>query len=186
MKKALILHGTSSSPTGNWFEWLKDLLENNGYGQVWVPQLPYADKPDMKTYRDFIFASDFEFDSETLLVGHSSGAVAVLSLLEALQDGLVIDTAVMVGVYRPEIKHYSSTEEINLEKVKNKSNRFVFLHSDDDPYCPPEHAVFFANELAGELVMMKNEDHFSTKLNPKHTTLPKMVEILGLEEKNES
>ncbi len=182
MKNALILHGTSSNPHGNWFDWLKNLLEKNGYENVWVPQLPSADKPDMKKYKDFIFGSDFVFNENTTLIGHSSGAVTVLSVLEALPDDTKIDTAIMVGVYRPDVMHYSSEEVIDVEKIKGKAKRIVFLHSDDDPYCPLNHAEHYANALNAELVVVHGEDHFSLKLNPKHTKLPKLQEILKLKE----
>jgi len=182
MKNALILHGTSAKPVDNWFPWLKEVLEKNNYQPVWVPELPGAESPDMTTYRKFIFESDFEFTPETLMVGHSSGAVTVLSLLEALEDGQSIDTAVMVGVYRPEIKHYSSTEELQVEKIRSKANRFVFLHSDNDPFCPLEHAEFFTRELGGELVMSPGQDHFSNRVKPGHDRLPEILEILNIKE----
>lgn len=182
MKKAVILHGTSSNPHGNWFDWLKDLLEKNDYEEVWVPQLPNADHPDMTAYKEFIFDSDFKFDTDTTIVGHSSGAVAALAVLEALPDELQIDTAIMVGVYRPEIKKFSSPEALDPDRIKNKAKRFVFLHSDNDPYCPLEHAKYFAEVLSGELVVVRGQDHFSTHINPKHVTLPAMIDILKFKE----
>ncbi|MCA9301289.1 alpha/beta hydrolase [Candidatus Saccharibacteria bacterium] len=177
MKNALILHGTSANPHANWFDWLRDELEASGYN-VWVPQLPNADHPDMQTYREFIFSSDFNFNEETLIIGHSSGAVATLSLLEALQQDKKIDTAVMVGVYRPENHSYSSKEPIDVNKVKGKAKRMVFVHSDNDPYCPLEGAEYFAKTLNAELVVIPNNDHFSYELNPKHSKLPELIDIL--------
>ncbi len=181
MKNALILHGTKASPELNWFGWLKAHLQNNGYENVWVPQLPGAEQPEMSRYREFIFNSDFVFSSATLMVGHSSGAVAALSLLEAMPEDIAIDTAIMVGVYRPEEKHYSSTEELNISKIKNKARRFVFLHSDNDPYCPLEHAEYYADVLGGELVVSPDQDHFSNFVSPVHSTIPEITKILELE-----
>lgn len=184
MKNALILHGTDANPHANWFDWLKEHLEANGY-KVWVPQLPNAAHPDMTTYREFIFSSDFDFNKETLIVGHSSGAVATLSLLEALPEDTKIDTAVMVGVYRPENHGYSSKEPIDVKKVKNKARRMVFIHSDNDPFCPLADAEYFAKELDAELVMIPNNDHFSYEISPKHNKLPELIDILDLRTKNE-
>lgn len=181
MKNALILHGTNASPEANWFPWLKNKLERNGY-TVWVPQLPGAEHPDMKTYREFIFGSDFDFHDETIIIGHSSGAVATLSLLEALPDSSQIDTAVMVGVYKPEERGYSSKEPIDTAKVIDKAKRLVFVHSDNDPYCPLSDAEYFAKELKAELNVIPDNDHFSCQLNPKHTTLPELGTILNLRE----
>ena len=181
MKNALILHGTSANPHANWFDWLKGKLEASGY-KVWVPQLPNAVHPDMQTYREFIFSSDFNSNEETLIIGHSSGAVATLSLLESLPQDKKIDTAVMVGVYRPENHSYSSKEPIDVNKVKGKAKRMVFVHSDNDPYCPLEGAEYFAKNLNAELLVIPNNDHFSYELNPKHSKLPELINILNLKE----
>lgn len=181
MKNALILHGTDANPKANWFDWLKEQLEQSGY-KVWVPQLPNAEHPDMNVYRKFIASSDFEFTPETLVVGHSSGAVAALSLLEALPEESKIDTVVMVGVYRPEQHNYSSNEPIITDKVAGKANRFVFVHSDNDPYCPLDDAKYFADTLNAELVILPDNDHFSYELNPKHNKLPELLDILDIKE----
>jgi two-component system response regulator HydG len=86
MKQALILHGTDATPASNWFAWLKVQLEQDGYA-VWLPQLPNSDKPNAKTYNQFLLANqDFEFNNETIIIGHSSGAVEVLSLLQHLPE----------------------------------------------------------------------------------------------------
>jgi predicted alpha/beta hydrolase family esterase len=94
MKRFLILHGTDGSPNANWFMWLKGVLIGMGY-QVWLPQLPDADKPDAKKYTEFLLANkSFAYDEETILVGHSSGAVEVLHLLQNLPEGSKIKDVV--------------------------------------------------------------------------------------------
>jgi len=180
MKNALLLHGTKANPHSNWFDWLRELLEKNDYN-VWVPELPGADRPNMTRYREFIFGSKWQFDESSLIVGHSSGAVTVLSLLEALPEGTKIDTAVMVGVYRPEKEEYSSREAIDIDKVQSKAKRFVFIHSDNDHLCPLEYAQYYAEQLGGELVIVPGGQHFSDMQDQKHRKLPELVSVLGLE-----
>lgn len=179
MKNALILLGTDSGPESNWFPWLKKKLEQSGY-EVWVPQLPGADYPEMKKYREFIFGGDFQFVPETVVVGHNSGAVAALSLLEALPSDKRIDTAVMVGVYRPERHSYSSREPILTDKVVGKAKRFVFVHSDNDPYCPLDDAKYYADKTNAELFMIPDQDHFSEEIDPRHKQLPELENILNI------
>lgn len=81
MKNALILHGTDfgrqqKQRHNNWFPWLKKELEKLDY-QVWLPELPQAWQPNLKRYWQFL--TDFKFNSQTILVGHSSGAAAIFT-----------------------------------------------------------------------------------------------------------
>ena len=48
MKQALILHGTDATPVNNWFTWLNEQLEQDGY-KVWLPQLPDYIQQTIKT-----------------------------------------------------------------------------------------------------------------------------------------
>src|SRR5258708_27654173 len=78
MKNALILHATDNTSQGNWYPWLKGELEKKGY-IVWCPDLPHAEKPSVRRYSKFIFGNkDWKFDKDSVFIGHSSGAVAVL------------------------------------------------------------------------------------------------------------
>ena len=95
MKNALILHGTANDSTRNWFPWLKMELEQHGY-HVWAPDLPGSEKPNLKRYNKFIF-SKWKFDKDSVIVGHSSGAVATLGILQSLPKGHTIDKALLVA-----------------------------------------------------------------------------------------
>ena len=77
MAKILIIHGEDNTPESNWYMWLKGVLIGQGH-QVWLPDLPDADKPNAKTYNKFLLSNpNFVYDDNTLLVGHSSSKVDV-------------------------------------------------------------------------------------------------------------
>ena len=49
------------------------------------------------------------------------------------------------------------------------AGKFTFIHSDNDPYCPLEHAKYLAEKLSGELIIRQGQGHFSTTTNPEYT-----------------
>ena len=183
MKNALILHGTDGTPEHNWFPWLKGVLEARGYA-VFLPQLPEAERPDIDRYNAFLLSSDFDFNGSTLIVGHSSGAVAILGLLEALPEGTVIDTAVLVGAFRGHLDREELSgmdKPFDFTKIKRSAKRIVLIHSDNDPYCPLEHAEYLANELGAELILEKGQAHFSVgTAGEQYRQFPLLLSILRL------
>ena len=182
MKKILILHGTSGNSKSNWFLWLKRNLEEQGY-LVWVPDLPHAEKPNISRYNKFIFANkDWSFDEETYIVGHSSGAVAILGLLQHLPQDIKINTCVLVGSFKGDLG-WETLNELFLEKfnfdlIKSHARKFIFIHSDNDPYCPLEHAKYLAKKLDGKLIIKKGGGHFSANDDPKWKKFPFILELL--------
>src|SRR5664279_4804219 len=103
MKNAIILHGTDATSKDNWFPWLRKELRNDGW-KVWVPDLPKANKPNIERYNKFLFANkEFHVDQETVFIGHSSGAVAILGLLQELPADVVVDRAILVGAFNKDL-----------------------------------------------------------------------------------
>ena len=185
MKNAIILHGNNGKSGHNWFLWFKKELEKVGY-HVWVPDLPNADIPDIQRYSEFIFGNkDFTLNKETILIGHSSGAVAILGLLQQLPDSISVNVAYLVGSFCKDLKidgiHHEELFLIpfEFEKIKSKAKKFIFIHSDDDPYCPLDQAKFLAKETAGELIIMPGQKHFSTSTaGEKYREFPKLLELI--------
>ncbi len=179
MKNALILHGTQGSSKENWFPWLKTELEKKEY-KVWLPDLPGADEPDLEKYNKYILNNDlWEFNSESVIVGHSSGAVAALALLNELPENTKIGTVILVSVFEkdspggqwePNKNLFNYKFDIN--KIKTKANKFVLLISDNDKYCPVEYVQKLGKELGGEVVVTHGDGHFSTSGGEKYKELP--------------
>ena len=182
MKKALILHGTSSNSNSNWFPWLKAGLENAGW-KVWVPDLPNSDEPNVERYNKHIFENnDWSFDDETVLIGHSSGAVEVLGLLQELDENMVVKQSILIGSFKDDLGWPNLgglfVKPFDFAKIKQRSKSFVFIHSDNDPYCPLDHAEYLCKELSGELKVLPGQKHFSEETDPRYTTFPLLKDIL--------
>ena len=130
-----------------------------GYA-VWVPDLPHAEKPNIERYNKFIFSNkNWNFIEETIIVGHSSGAVEILGLLEKLPKNIVVNKCFLVGSFINDLG-WDSLKELfvkpfDFEKIKKHSKEFIFIHSDNDPYCPLDHAKYLAEKLNGKLIIEK-------------------------------
>jgi len=165
MKKALILHGTNGNSQENWFPWLETELKSRGY-EVWTPNLPGADKPNIQRYNEFILSNkNWKFDEETTIIGHSSGAVATLGLLQALPEGVVVKACYLVGSFKDDLG-WDSLKDLfitpfDFKKINSKSLTWYFIHSDNDPYCPLEHAEYLYEKIGGDLIVLPGQKHFS-------------------------
>ena len=182
MTRFLIIHGTDGSPKSNWYMWLKGALIGQGY-QVWLPQLPGAEKPNPKVYTKFIQANkDFIFDQDTVIIGHSSGAVETLYLLQNLPAKSVVKAAILVSAFKDDLGWESLSELFNepldFEKIKKHCPSFTFLHSDDDPYCPMNGAEYLMEQTKGDLVVFEGQGHFNTGTSPKFKQFPEILEII--------
>jgi len=165
MKNALILHGTDGDAKENWFDWLRQELEKKCW-KVWVPDLPQASHPSIKRYNKFIFQNkNWQFNQDSVLIGHSSGAVAILGLLQALPKNVKVNACYLIGAFKNnldwDVLDGLFEDSFDFELIREKADRFVFIHSDNDPYCPLEHAQFLAEKLDGDLIVQKGQKHFS-------------------------
>lgn len=165
MRNTLILHGTDGYPTENWFGWLKEELEKENH-KVWVPQLPDCSKPNISKYNEFIFSNkNWVFTDESIIVGHSSGAVGILGLLEALPEQTKVGACYLVGAFKNNLD-WDALDELfinpfDFERIKTKASKLIFIHSDDDPYCPLEHAQYLSKMANGTLILLRGQKHFS-------------------------
>jgi predicted alpha/beta hydrolase family esterase len=182
MTKFLILHGTDGSPKSNWFMWLKGVLIGKGY-EVWLPQLPHADMPNAKTYTEFLLSnSKFVFDEDTILIGHSSGAVEILNLLQHVPSEAVVKAAILVSAFKDnldwEVLDGLFTEPFDFDAIKKHCQGFTFIHSDNDPYCPIEHAEYLAEQTGGKLITIEDQGHFNTEFGPEYKQFPQILDII--------
>lgn len=164
MKNAIILHGIGSGPKDFWFPWTAKSLEKEGY-KVWVPQLPQADDPDLKVQLPWILKNG-EFNRETVLIGHSSGASLILGILDSLD--VKIRMAVLVsgfltrGGVRPK-QAVKAENAYHWEKMKTKTDELVFINAVNDPWgCNDEQGRKMFDHLGGTLII-NNEGHMGSE-----------------------
>lgn len=181
MKNALLLHATNGDHTSSWLAWLKKELIKLGY-KVSLPDLPGADHPNIVRYNEYLLKNN-TFDNETILVGHSSGAVEILGLLNdrRFPRSVKVKACFLVGAFRGSLGWESlkgMAGDFNYSLIKQRSSKFIFIHSDNDPYCPLESARELSKEVSGKFIEIPGQGHFTDSLDPKYKKFPKLLEII--------
>lgn len=177
MKNALILHGTEGHNKENWFPWLEEQLKANGY-VVWTPNLPQSNKPNIERYKEFVFPR-WNFDEDSIIVGHSSGAVAALAFLQELPKEMKIHAVYSVAGFLGNLD-WDALDDIasypfRWTRLKRKVQKIVLFHSDDDPYVPLDHGKKLQALLNAELVIMPGQKHFSVSTEARYTAFPELL-----------
>lgn len=122
MKNAVIFHGKSGNPNLFWYQYLKDSLKREGY-RVWLPQLPQSDSHNLEIWLPFVLKNGI-YDEETVLVGHSSGAPLILSVLEKIK--VKIKRAILVAGFCEDVTGDGKNilqKKYNWKKIKGESVR---------------------------------------------------------------
>lgn len=181
MKTAIILHGTLGSPSGNWFRWLKKELEARDIN-VWLPQLPHAEQPSLHEWVEFVEKEcPFAVNDQTLIVGHSSGAI--LSLIIAQHSSQPIGSIAAVSVFHDNSLDWEPNNKLfdidfEWEAICTNVKKLLFLHSDNDPYVPINQAQFVADNCQAELVVIPGQGHFNIEQSSEYKEFPKLLEIM--------
>lgn len=183
MKNALILHGTDFAKKkrqrfNNWFPWLKKELEKLNY-KVRLPELPQAWQPDLERYWNFL--KNFNFNEETIIVGHSSGGSMVFGLLHKLPKNKKVKLAISVaGFYKDEgwgCKGLFS-EKYDWAKIKKQAGKIYLIWSSNDPYISKEQTDYLADKLQIKPTIFQNKKHFNLEATLEFKQFPELLEII--------
>jgi predicted alpha/beta hydrolase family esterase len=166
-ERAFIIHGYQGYPEEAWQPWLKFELEKRGF-RVALPAMPH---PDL----------------ETVIIGHSLGALAVQHYLEILggTGGSVGRTVLIASNFPLGMTPQAADERtggdtilqpwlvsgLDPRKVKVAAGRCTAILSDNDPYIPFEEAkASFVSSLGAKIIVEKGKGHFNE--DDKITELP--------------
>ena len=69
-------------------------------------------------------------------------------------------------------------EPFDFEKIRTKADKFIFIHSDNDPYVPLKHAQYLAEQVGGKLIVESGQGHFNTELSGEYKAFPKLLEFI--------
>jgi len=179
MKNAIILHGTGDGPEMFWFPYVAAGLKERGF-EVWLPQLPNADKPNLADWLPFIMGNG-KFGEETVLIGHSAGAQVILSLLE--DNDIKVKQAILVSGYSKPLPKTANDpknqDSYDWEKIRSKAGEFIFINSDNDPWqCTDAQGKIMADKLGGRVIVMHDGHMGSQFHNQSYKEFPLILELI--------
>ena len=179
MKNAIIFHGTGDLPDMFWFPYVAEGLREKGF-EVWLPQLPNAEKPNLAGWLPFIVKKG-KFNEDTVLIGHSAGAQIILSLLE--KNEIKVRQAILVSGYSKPLPKTAddpkNQDSFDWNKIKGKADEFVFINSDNDPWeCTDAQGKIMADNLGGRMIVMHDGHMGSQTHNQPYKEFPLIFELI--------
>jgi len=186
MKTVVMVHGWGGSPNGDWFQWMKSELEKKNF-KVIVPEMPNTFFPTIKEWVAKL-NEIINPDKDTYLIGHSIGCQTVMRYLEQLPIQTKIGGVIFVAgwfnlsdgtwdeKYTKEIAKQWIETPISFEKIKQHTNKFLAIQSDNDPYVPLEDKEIFKEKLNTKVVLLHNKGHMASEDGAKD--LPELLKQL--------
>jgi len=174
----MIIPGNNySSILESWYPYVKKELEKLGL-EVVAENMPDPDLARKQFWLPFI--EGYVKNHNSILVGHSSGAVAILQYLEENQaEGIVLVGASHTDLNDKKEKASGYFDKPwNWEKIRKNVKWIIQFASIDDPYIPIDEAHYISGKLNSEYYEFTNRGHFmedrfpelveaiSKKLNP--------------------
>ena len=174
--KVILIHGNGGGwPKENWLPLVARRLKTLGL-KVIFRQFPDPIFARAKYWLPFL--EKLGADHNTILVGHSSGAVAAMRYTEKhkiLGSILVATCHTDLGEPNEKISHYYD-KPWNWEKIKKNQRWIVQFASVDDRFIPIKEARFVHRKLKTEYYEFKHQGHFSSWDNK--TDFPQIVAII--------
>lgn len=164
MKRAIIIHCWDGYPKYCWYPQTKKELEEADFN-VQVPLMPDNHSPKLSTWLPKLKETVKDSDQDLFLIGHSSGCITILRYLETLKADQKVGGVILVAPFTDdlgfeELKNFFQTP-IDFAKIKTKSDHFVTIFSDNDPYVPLTHTDVFKEKLNAKVIIKHNMGHFS-------------------------
>lgn len=160
-------NGCDDIHSANWYSWLDKRLRDSGrFSEVFCKTMPDPHRARRKVWLPFMITALGCGEPDTIVVGHSSGAVAAMRLLEERRlAGCVLVSAchtdlgdageAAAGYYPP------SGGPWQWETIRSNANgNIVVLHSDNDPFIPLAEAQHVASQLGARMHVCPGRSHF--------------------------
>jgi predicted alpha/beta hydrolase family esterase len=176
-KKVIFIPGNGGeSPQDNWFPSVKKELETAGFTVI-SEEFPDNDLARASFWLPFLI-NELKADENTLLIGHSSGAIAAMRLAEKQPIG----GSVLVGAYYTDLGMEKEKQSgyfdapWNWEAIRKNQSWIALFAAQDDPWIPiaePRHIHLKLNCEYHEYI---NGGHFGGDY--KKTDFPELSQAI--------
>jgi predicted alpha/beta hydrolase family esterase len=176
--EVMIIPGNGNTPiTNHWYQYAKNEFEKLGL-EVIAENMPDPELARKEIWIPFI-KEKLSNDEDAILIGHSSGAAAILKFLEENKCKL----AILVGAYHSDLgdemekkSGYFDTPW-KWDKIKNNANKIVIFASQDDPFIPISEPRLIKEKVNAEYHEYKDEGHFGSG-NATKKEFPELVLVV--------
>ncbi len=163
-KRVFLIHGWEGYPEEGWRPWLKKELEERGF-EVFVPAMPDTKNPHLDKWLPHLADLVSEPSENDYFIGHSLGCITILRLLEGLAKNEKVGGVILVAGFTDDLgyKELSSffQKPVDFSKIKSHCEKFIVVHSDNDPYVSVSYGKEFKDRLGARLIVEHNMKHFS-------------------------
>ena len=175
--KAILIPGNGGgTPQDNWFPYLERELPKIG---VMVINKQFPDSVLAREEFWLPFIKKIGADENTILIGHSSGAIAALRFAEKNK----IFGSVLVGAYYTDLGNENEKKSgyfnspWDWKSIKNNQSWIIQFASIDDPLIPIEEPRLLHKNLHTDYYEYQNQKHFGYELTFK-LEFPEIIEFL--------
>ena len=157
-------NGCTDTENANWYSFARDkLASTNMFEEVVLPRsMPDPYRATETVWLKYLLDECHVDDGNTIVIGHSSGAVAAMRLLEntkLLGAILVAACWTDLGEESERISGYYSRPWL-WDRIKSNAGWLVQFHSRDDPFIPVEESRHVAASLGTEYYEFDGYSHF--------------------------
>jgi len=180
--KVFLFHCWGGDGKSCWSGWLSDELKKQGI-EVIAPDFPDTNNPKLEAWLAKTRENVPRFSEGWVLIGHSLGCPTILRLLESFEDDERVKAVILVAAFAddlkiPQIQNFVD-KKFDWNKIKWKSDKFIVINSDNDPFIPLKEGERIANLLNAELIIEHGAGHINEGAGfTKYERLLKIIEKL--------
>ena len=166
MSNYIIIHGSFGSKDGNWFPWLKEVLESKN-NKVDVPQMPVGvGNQTFENWSKVLSALDLKED--TIIIAYSIAPAFICKYL--ISNKIKVKKLIFVCGFNNYLGINEEFDTVNkpmfcdnVEEIKNYADEIICFYSDNDPYVPFDVEKDFANKVSNKEEIISGGGHLNSE-----------------------